>query len=153
MRLSEEERKWLSSPNIIHKKIAAKAEEIFKFREELNQTLGKAGFKNAYLFILGFDELLTNVMEHGYRYDARRKIEVLVAYGNHRIILKIADKAPEFNPMKTKHPSTSELLSQGATGGYGSHLCQKIFTDWKHVPLKPGNLLQVRFSDALGPDA
>ncbi|RME92953.1 MAG: ATP-binding protein [Candidatus Hydrogenedentota bacterium] len=149
--LSAAEQKWLEADSIDYhslvRTLRASTKDIRKYREEIKKITKNLSYKNSHFLVLGLEEILTNVMEHGYRYDGRRKIYTGFFYTKKRAIIKIADRAKPYDPTKAKHPEPMELLEKGADGGYGNYLVKKIFYKAVYRQLSNGNLLVLFYID------
>ena len=76
--------------------------------------------------ILALDEILANIIEHGYRGDTAGVIR-LRARGSAAVMeLEIRDWAPAFDPLAAAPPDLSIPFSQRAIGGLGIHLARSV---------------------------
>jgi serine phosphatase RsbU (regulator of sigma subunit)/anti-sigma regulatory factor (Ser/Thr protein kinase)/HPt (histidine-containing phosphotransfer) domain-containing protein len=76
--------------------------------------------------ILALDEILANIIEHGYRGDAAGVIRLRVRGGAEVMELEIRDRAPAFDPLAAAPPDLSIPFSQRAIGGLGIHLARSV---------------------------
>ncbi len=76
--------------------------------------------------ILALDEVLANIVEHGYRGDAAGTIRLRARWGNDAVELEIFDRAPAFDPLAAAPPDLSVPFSQRAIGGLGIHLARSV---------------------------
>jgi anti-sigma regulatory factor (Ser/Thr protein kinase) len=101
------------------------------------------------------DELACNVIEHGYRQGAGGPIEVDVDIEPHpdRIVVRIRDHAPAFDPRDAPVPRLDLPLDQRPLGGMGIHLARTL-TDRMDHRILPGGGNEVVVTKALrSPDA
>jgi serine/threonine-protein kinase RsbW len=84
------------------------------------------------------DELVTNVIEHGYHL-APGTIEVeLEAIVDERCIVRIRDSAPPFDPTSHPAPRTDLPLEDRPLGGMGVHLARTLTDGMRHRMLPGG---------------
>jgi serine/threonine-protein kinase RsbW len=70
---------------------------------------------------LVIDELLTNIIEHGYRGEANKKIELNAQLEKHCVALTVRDYAFPFNPCQVTAANTAQSLESRNIGGLGLH--------------------------------
>jgi len=75
---------------------------------------------------LALDEILANIIEHGYRRDPAGVIRLRVRSGADGMEIEIRDRAPAFDPLAAAPPDLSIPLSQRAIGGLGIHLARSV---------------------------
>jgi sigma-B regulation protein RsbU (phosphoserine phosphatase) len=76
--------------------------------------------------ILALDEVLANIVEHGYRNDPAGTIRLRARGGVHAVELEIRDRAPAFDPLAAAPPDLTMPFSQRAIGGLGIHLARSV---------------------------
>ena len=76
--------------------------------------------------ILALDELLANIIEHGYRRDPAGTIRLRARGSGDTLELEIRDRAPAFDPLTAAPPDLSSPFSQRAVGGLGIHLARSV---------------------------
>jgi sigma-B regulation protein RsbU (phosphoserine phosphatase) len=72
------------------------------------------------------DEVLANVIAHGFPDEAEHEIEVSVAMGGRRLVLTVSDDGVPFDPLTVPPPDTSQPLEQRPIGGLGIHLVRHL---------------------------
>ncbi len=77
--------------------------------------------------VMATHEAVTNVITHGYREELGR-VRVTIELNNDRIIIRIFDHSPRFDPTKVAEPDISIPLDQRPPGGLGVHM-MRSFTD------------------------
>lgn len=126
--------------------VEAQSDSLPILRKELGSLLEATGFsareKNDLL--LSVDEVLTNVIRHGYRDKTsgaeKGKISLLFSDLEDRVEIKIEDKAPCFDPRKVPSP----VLPSEKPGGLGIHLVRSLMDEIHYEALKPkGNRLRL----------
>lgn len=86
-----------------------------------------AGAKDMSSLHLALEEIVTNVITHGYRDGAPHRFEVrLEAVSADRIRATVIDDAPAFNPLARAELDTTLALEHRPIGGLGVHLVRKL---------------------------
>lgn len=76
---------------------------------------------------LALEEIVTNVITHGYHSDASRSFSVeLEAIAADRIRAVVTDDAPAYNPLARPEVNTNLPLEVRPVGGLGVHLVKKL---------------------------
>ena len=96
------------------------------------------------------DELVCNVIEHGYGHGARGPIEVDVSTSPDELVVRIRDHAPTFDPRLAPVPRLDLPLDQRPLGGMGIHLARTL-TDRIDHRILPGGGNEVTVTKALRP--
>lgn len=82
------------------------------------------GQKDAYRLRLAIDELVTNIITHGYPHGPTGEIELCSSTSNGRALLLIVDSAMEFDPTRHRYPVRSADPGGSQIGGLGLVLTQ-----------------------------
>ncbi|MDF5752078.1 ATP-binding protein [Spongiactinospora sp. TRM90649] len=84
------------------------------------------GEKDAYRLRLATDELVTNVITHGFRHRPPGDIELQASISDGRVLLMMVDTAGEFDPTgrdravpPAVRPSAARWPDEGKAGGFG----------------------------------
>jgi serine/threonine-protein kinase RsbW len=96
------------------------------------------------------DELVCNVLEHGYR-GVPGSVEVTVAFAGGEIAITIRDRAPAFDPATVATPNLDLPLAQRPLGGMGIHLARTL-TDRLDHRILPGGGNETTIHKRLGHD-
>jgi anti-anti-sigma factor len=72
------------------------------------------------------DEVLTNVIAHGFPDDAEHDITVGVEMAGRRLVLTVSDDGVPFDPLTAPPPDTSAPLEERPVGGLGIHLVRHL---------------------------
>ena len=84
---------------------------------------------HSYHILVAIQEMVTNVLRHGYEMDVNRPIQVGFEVDQEHFAIELRDSAPEFNPLAHQTESLTQAeTSQPAEGGYGIHIA-KMFMD------------------------
>jgi serine/threonine-protein kinase RsbW len=98
-----------------------------------------------YAMDLCLEELLSNIIRHGYRDEFSRPIIVHYSTVQDLFLLVIDDEAPPFNPLLWKE-SLEESLSGTRIGGFGLNLVRNFARTVEYERTPMGNRLTLTFS-------
>lgn len=82
--------------------------------------------------VLAVDEAVTNIIIHGYR-GQLGIIKVILEIEDDRLIVRLRDQAPAYDPLNTPVPDSSVPLVQRPLGGLGVFLIKQLMDDVKHL--------------------
>ncbi|BBB67876.1 hypothetical protein UNDYM_3623 [Undibacterium sp. YM2] len=94
--------------------------------------------------VLMLDELLTNVVMHGYGDDDSGEIEVTVLATTNGLEVIIRDSATAFDPFSIAEPDTTLDVDERDIGGLGVHFVRKMADSFAYR--RDGDINEVRFS-------
>jgi serine/threonine-protein kinase RsbW len=80
-----------------------------------------------YQVLLALQELVTNVLRHGYRLDQRRPIEVVFGLAEDHFEVLLRDEGPAFDPLghdTSELPDGEQMLTE--SGGFGIHIVKLV---------------------------
>jgi serine/threonine-protein kinase RsbW len=98
---------------------------------------------------LCLEEVLSNIIRHGYCNKGDRVITVRYAPSqNNSVLLVIDDEAPRFNPLAAEETPVEETLDGTRIGGLGIRLLRGFAESLKYEPTPAGNRLIIGFSTA-----
>lgn len=89
------------------------------------------------------DEVLANVITHGFRDDGEHDIEVSVESTERRLVLTVSDDGVPFDPLGAPLPDTSGSLEERPVGGLGIHLVRHLVDQMTYERRGGRNLLTV----------
>jgi anti-anti-sigma factor len=72
------------------------------------------------------DEVLTNVIAHGFQDEAAHDITVSIEVAGQRFVLTVSDDGVPFDPLAVPSPDTSRPLEERTVGGLGIHLVRHL---------------------------
>jgi anti-sigma regulatory factor (Ser/Thr protein kinase) len=75
------------------------------------------------------DELVTNVIRHGYRDDRPHTIEVIVGVNADGLTLHLSDDGILFNPFDRPAPDLAHQIGEPKAGGMGLRLVRQLAFD------------------------
>ena len=85
------------------------------------------------------DELVINVIEHGYGHGATGPVEVTVERpADGQLVIRIVDAAPPFDPTLHPEPDLTLPLERRPLGGMGVHLARTLTDGMRHRILPGG---------------
>jgi anti-sigma regulatory factor (Ser/Thr protein kinase) len=92
---------------------------------------------------LALEEIVTNVISHGYkgRDDQLLTVEVAVAPGE--LTARVEDAAPAFNPLQLPPPDVTAPLEQRRPGGLGIYLSRKFLDGLHYARIGDKNRLEL----------
>lgn len=82
--------------------------------------------------VLAVDEAVTNIIIHGYR-GQMGIIKVILEIEDDRLIVRLRDQAPAYDPLNTPVPDLSVPLVQRSLGGLGVFLIKQLMDDVTHL--------------------
>jgi serine/threonine-protein kinase RsbW len=75
---------------------------------------------------VALDEVLSNVVRHGFAGRSKTRIEVTFALKTDGLEVTVVDDGPEWNPLTLPPPDTASPLEARRPGGLGVHLVRKL---------------------------
>jgi anti-sigma regulatory factor (Ser/Thr protein kinase) len=93
---------------------------------------------------VALDEVLTNVITHGYPAGAIGQIRVRLALGGGVLEAEIEDDGAPFNPLGAPPPVLGTPLSERPIGGLGIHFVKRLMTEVAYVFVDNRNRLVLR---------
>jgi anti-sigma regulatory factor (Ser/Thr protein kinase) len=100
-----------------------------------------------YAMNLCLEEVLSNIIRHGYANQPDRTIVVRYRAGqDSSSVLVVDDEAPQFNPLTTAPADIEETVHGDRIGGLGIHLLRCFASSLEYEPTPSGNRLSIGFS-------
>lgn len=81
-----------------------------------------------YIINLALDELITNVVMHGFGGVRNPEIRITLRMASHALVLVVEDNGQPFDPTQDSRPDVASSLTERPIGGLGLHLV-KNFAD------------------------
>ena len=78
---------------------------------------------------LSLDEILSNVVRHGYEDESDHVINVIVSWDGHEVTIEVHDDGKPFNPLEAPEADTDQSLEDRAIGGLGIHLVRTMMDE------------------------
>mgnify|MGYP006323456505 CR=1 FL=1 len=101
--------------------------ELANVRQKINEFIGNeidSKLKNR--IILSLDEVVSNIIEHGFPNSRESEIAINIQLSKDKIVFILEDEGIAFNPLEAKAIDIDEHLELGEDGGVGIHIVQKI---------------------------
>lgn len=117
---------WVLIVPAEHKRLAAVRSFVAAFARSAG-----AHPKRVEDLILAVDELVTNVIVHGYQ-ERPGDVEISCTRSEHSILVTIRDRAPEYDVTSAPSPDVCLPLEQRPVGGLGLHLVRKSVDHFEH---------------------
>jgi len=111
--------------------------------EEFAEDLGLSS-EVGYAMALTLDELLANVIRHGYEDPDEHVIRVRVWLDADVLSIQVADDGKPFNPLLAPEPDLDLPIEQRPVGGLGIHIIRTMMDDIEYSRTNGQNLLTVR---------
>ncbi len=89
------------------------------------------------------DELVTNVIRHGYRDNQPHTIDVAVAVRPDELILQVSDDGIPFSPCDGPAPDPTRPLLERRTGGLGIPLIRQLAAECRYARVDGRNQVTV----------
>ncbi len=97
--------------------------------------------------ILMLDELITNVVMHGFGDSGEGDIEITLRIDQDAIEAVLRDSAPAFDPFSIPEPDTSLDIEERDVGGLGVHFVRKMSDSYAYR--RDGDMNEVRLRKRL----
>ena len=111
----------------LHLLVDSRIAEIPRINEAIERFCSKAGAsQDSPDFMLCTEELVTNVMLHGFGGEAGHKIEIRAVVDGAAIYVTIIDDAAAFDPTISNMPDLDADVEQRTIGGLGRHLVSTL---------------------------
>ena len=89
------------------------------------------------------DELVTNVIRHGFRDDRPHAIDVYVTVREDGLTLRVSDDGIPFDPFATPAPGLTRPFEEPSTGGMGIPLIRQLAAEGHHARVDGRNQVTV----------
>ena len=121
-------------------------EELVRVNEAADEVLGRLGVgeRTAYATHLALEELLSNVIRHGYPQGGRHEIELVMRVSAQSVELRIEDDGRPFDPLRAPAPELDLPLAERPVGGLGIHLVRGMVSEMRYERRGERNVLWVR---------
>lgn len=118
--------------------ITNREDDIISVLHFIQENLRKSGFSHNFIVFIAItlDEILSNIIHHGYEDDKSHSITVKIEIRNNTLFLIFEDDGIPFNPLlHHAKVSTDVPLSHRKIGGLGIYLVRQIMdsADYKRI--------------------
>jgi anti-sigma regulatory factor (Ser/Thr protein kinase) len=90
---------------------------------------------------LVLEELLTNIISHGYTDEGEHFIQITISQENGVLVVCVVDDGIPFNPVTAKEPDITSPLDEREIGGLGIHLIKQLVDDIAYERVGNRNIL------------
>jgi len=98
----------------------------------------------AFSMNLALEEIVTNIIEHGYNGHEEYDIAIRFSLEKHNLRIQIKDSAPEFNPVALPEPDDlNKPLEERHIGGLGIHLVKKFTDNFTYRRMNSKNVISL----------
>ena len=115
----------------------ARRERLAEVLAFVDRACTRAGVDRDTLFDihLAVEEVVTNVIDHGYAGMVAGPVTVRVHRDPQQIVVTVEDLARPFDPTEVKPPDITAPVEERPIGGLGWHLVRKVMDSVRHEPL------------------
>ena len=96
--------------------------------------------------LMAFDELIANLIDHGYDDQDRHEIRVTATRTPERVKVTLSDDGHPFDPFATAAPDLFLSAEDRALGGLGIHLCREVFDRVAYERRAESNILTLELA-------
>ena len=93
---------------------------------------------------LAVEEIVTNIITHGYADDREHRIGVHLNLEPGEVRIDVEDDAPPFNPLEAREVDTTTPLRDRPIGGLGIHLVRKVTDGLEYKRLSGKNIFTLK---------
>ena len=90
------------------------------------------------------EELVTNVIVHGFRAQAHGWLRLRVRHEADHLTVELCDNAPAFNPFRVPPPQFTPSVEEREIGGLGIHFVRVLTDGWSYRREAGQNIVRVR---------
>ena len=120
--------------------------ELARVNELATELLQRRGAAERVVYAtqLALEELLSNVIRHGYPDGGRHEIDLVLRVGEDAVELELVDDGREFDPVTAPEAPLHLPLAELRVGGLGIHLLRAFVSEIRHERLANRNFLWLR---------
>jgi serine/threonine-protein kinase RsbW len=113
----------------------ARREHLGDLLAFVDHACARAGVAQEVLFDvrLAVEEVVTNVIDHGYAGMPTGPVTVRVHHDADRVVVTIDDLARSFDPSSVARPDVDAPIEQRAIGGLGWHFVRQVMDEVHHT--------------------
>jgi serine/threonine-protein kinase RsbW len=118
--------------------------------ERLNRVIRQFGdlheipSRTLYAVNLALDEVVTNVVRHGYADAAGEEVVASIIARSGEVTTEVSDTGRTFNPLEVPSPDLEAPLSERTLGGLGIHLIRNLMDGLEYRRENGKNVLTMR---------
>lgn len=118
------------------RQVAVLSEWVDRFADEISLPSDRRGELQVAL-----EEVVINVLKHGYGADADRRLTVTLTAGEDFVSAEVIDDAPAYDPLARPAIDTDLPLESRAIGGLGVHMVKQLMASVKYERRAAQNVL------------
>lgn len=104
------------------------------------------GAETRYAVDLTLEEMVSNVVRHGYTDEALHSIAVKVDVHQREVLLAIEDDGHPFNPLEAATPDLDKPIEERRIGGLGIFLVRQTVDSMEYERKGERNVLRIRIN-------
>jgi sigma-B regulation protein RsbU (phosphoserine phosphatase) len=143
--------------NVLSMVLVNRIDELARIGERIERFGGECGLPGdeTWRVNLVLDELVSNIIRHGYDDEQEHRILVTVAFERNLLTISIEDDARPFNPLDAPAPDLDRPIEERPIGGLGVFLVKSFVDTLEYRRTGDRNILTLkkRLSAAPGPAA
>ena len=93
---------------------------------------------------LALDEVVANVIRHGYQDPGPHQMEVSFALGDKELTVSVEDDGVPFNPLEAPPPNLNLPIEERRPGGLGIHLAKNLMDQLHYQRRGDCNILTMK---------
>ena len=94
--------------------------------------------------LVALDEVLTNIITHGYSDDRSHEIRIRLTVGAEALEAEVEDDGRPFDPLAAPPPDLSSPLRERRVGGLGIHFVRKLMSEVRYSVVDNKNRLVLK---------
>ena len=120
--------------------------ELARVNQLASEFLGRENLseETVYATHLALEEILSNVIRHGYDAPGKHEISVCLRLEKGQVHLQVEDDGREFDPLSAPEVDVGVPLEERRVGGLGIHLLRKVASEIRYSRADGRNQLRVR---------
>ncbi len=130
-------------------KIPSRTDNLELIRNFVSGLAKKVGFDKDDInkIELAVDEACTNVIEHAYRNDEGKDIDIVIKIDYDKFTIIVADQGRSIDVDKIKMPDMKKYLAELRVGGLGIYLMKTLMdeVDYRTIPGKRNEVRMVKY--------
>jgi anti-sigma regulatory factor (Ser/Thr protein kinase) len=127
-------------------KLGNKLSELGRLNQSLTELGARHGLAPRVMhdLNLALEEILTNIISHGYTDHCEHEIRVRLSMQPGEIRAEVEDDGQPFNPLEAPEPDTAQSLRERTVGGLGIHLVRKLMDGLEYKRQGDRNFLTLK---------
>jgi anti-sigma regulatory factor (Ser/Thr protein kinase) len=120
--------------------------ELARVNDRASELLAERGVEERVVYAtqLALEEVLSNVIRHGFRDAARHAIELVLRVRAGGVDLQVVDDGAAFDPMQAPAAKLDVPLAERRAGGLGIHLLRAFASEIRYERVGDRNCLSLR---------